>query len=115
MMNSMTKTLTLSLFLAGSALMISAFSVQAKSGDNSYCNPNNHSCEAPFTLGKDKIAPPVKQNISYCDPNYHSCQAPFTLGQDKIAPSTGENNSYCNPNNHSCEAPFTLGKDHING
>lgn len=113
-MNTMTNKLTLSLFLAGSALLITAFSAQAKSVDNTYCNPNYRNCQAPFTIGKDKIASPTGKNINYCDPNYHSCEAPFTLGSDKIAPPTGENNNYCNPNYHSCEAPFTIGKDHIN-
>ncbi|MEY8710099.1 hypothetical protein [Mangrovibacter phragmitis] len=44
----------------------------------------------------------------YCNPNYHSCEAPFNLNPGQIAKKTGSTSHYCNPNYHSCEAPFNL-------
>lgn len=64
-----------------------------------------------FSIG---VAQASQEKASYCNPGYHSCEAPFTIGKDKIAPPDGQDKNYCNPGYHSCEAPFTIGKDHIN-
>lgn len=104
------------LLLAGSVVLVSGCStpvMKSKLSDSKYCDPNYHSCAAPFSIGKSKIAPSTGEKNTYCDPNYHHCSAPFSIGNANIAPSTGEEKSYCDPNLHRCSAPFSIGKSPI--
>lgn len=102
--------MNIKILLTSTVLALGSFTAAsyAQAATLQYCNPNYHSCEAPFTLNKDKIAPDARTVTHACNPNNHSCEAPFNLTPGQIAKQTGSTSHYCNPNYHSCEAPFNL-------
>ena len=106
------KKLCSSILVFFSAFSIITTASEAYGGDTKYCDPFLRKCEAPFSIGKDKITPQESGDNNYCDPFQRKCEAPFTLGKDKI--SSQEGGGYCNPGYHKCEAPFTTGLKNIN-
>ncbi|MBO4150209.1 hypothetical protein LCD46_08725 [Enterobacter ludwigii] len=79
------KLLPAAMMLFCSGLTMAVLTSEAYAG-NADCNPGQHKCEAPFTVGKDKISQKNGAEKNYCNPLYHSCEAPFTIGHDHINP-----------------------------
>lgn len=108
------KALYSAMFIFSSGFSIVTTTSQAYGSDTKYCDPFLRKCEAPFSIGKDKINPEEKADNNYCDPFLRKCEEPFTIGRGKISLQTGSERNYCNPGYRKCEAPFTTGLKNLN-